>query len=346
VEPQAQPPRRPQRSTVQWFSSLSTGFKWLVGAVITAGAVAAAIGSILALWPKPAPELEATITKVSIDRNVTLSEYRARNPQTSAFVPNSNQARNLAAYYATLTTTSQTTTSETTTGETTTGGTTTGETTTGQTTTGETTTGETTTGETTTGGTTTTEQGKILPLLSPAARANLDEGVRQALDQPPLAIPIIIGPACSEDPSDPDCGLGSAMAYMGVLNRDGSPATVDSDLVAVHFKELLASSRMQPVSGGQAPVGVTVNYNISLTGFRGRTVTMRWSLYGAGGSVVPLRWLKNEPIHWLRGEADKDSASDSFWVPIPKAKGPFKVRLGVYKGDNVRLDYADSEGFQ
>ena len=103
---------------------------------------------------------------------------------------------------------------------------------------------------------------------------------------------------------------------------------------------------MQPVSGGQAPVGVTVNYNISLTGFRGRKVTIRWSLQRAGGNPVPLSWLTNEPIHWLRGEADKDSASDSFWVPIPDAKGPFKVRLGVYKEDNVRLDYEDSRSFR
>jgi hypothetical protein len=102
---------------------------------------------------------------------------------------------------------------------------------------------------------------------------------------------------------------------------------------------------MQPISGGQVPVGVTVNYDISLTGFRGRKVTIRWSLRGPGGTV-PLKWLKNEPIHWLRGEADKDSASDSFWVPIPKAKGPFKVRLGIYNGDNVRLDFEDSKRFQ
>jgi hypothetical protein len=339
-------PRRPQRSPALWFSSLSTGFKWLVGAVITAGAVAAAIGSILALRPKPTPELGAKITKLSIDRNVTLSEYRASNEQASAFLPEPSRTRDFAADYSTLTktTTSQSTTGETTTGETTTGETTTGETTTGETTTGETTTGETTTGETTTGATT-TEHGKVLPLLSPAARASLNEGLQQALNQPPLAIPIIIGPACSEDPSDPNCGLGSAMAYIGVLNSDGSPASVDSDLVGDHLTELLASSRMQPISGGQVPVGVTVNYDISLTGFRGRKVTIRWSLRGPGGTV-PLKWLKNEPIHWLRGEADKDSASDSFWVPIPKAKGPFKVRLGIYNGDNVRLDFEDSKRFQ
>ena len=114
MEPRAtEPPRRPQRSPVQWFSSLSKGFKWLVGAVITAGAVAAAIGSIVALWPKPTPELGATLSKLSIDRNVTLSEYRARNEQTSGFVPKSSRTRDFAADYSTLTTTNETTTGET-----------------------------------------------------------------------------------------------------------------------------------------------------------------------------------------------------------------------------------------
>ena len=167
------------------------------------------------------------------------------------------------------------------------------------------------------------------------------------MESPPAGIPIIIGPACSRDPSDPDCGLGSAVPYMAVLNKDGSPATVDSDIVAVQLAKLLAASRMQPIAGGQVPVGVTVNYDISLTGFRGRRVTIRWSLYSVpGGNPVPVDWLKNEPIHWLQGQADKDSASDSFWVPLPKIKGPFYIRLGVYNKDNVRLDFKNSGPFQ
>jgi hypothetical protein len=132
---------------------------------------------------------------------------------------------------------------------------------------------------------------------------------------------------------------------MLVLDEDGTPATVDSDIVAVRLGKLLAATRMKPVEGGQTPVGVTVNYNISLTGFRGRRVTVRWSLYRApGGEQVPLDWVRNEPIHWLEGQAEKDSASDSFWIPMPKIGGPFFVRLGVYNGD-TRLDYMDSGPF-
>src|SRR6188768_2030319 len=73
------------RGPLDWFSSLSSGMKWLIGAVITAGAVASAIGSILALRPGPTPELSAAITKIWVDRNVTLAEYRARS-SSAAFL--------------------------------------------------------------------------------------------------------------------------------------------------------------------------------------------------------------------------------------------------------------------
>ena len=317
-----------------WFSSLSKGVKWLVGAVIAAGAVAGAIGAIIALLPKPTPELRAAITKLSIDQNVTLSEYRARNA-ASALDSVRATAPDLVAEFSAMTT-----------GDITTGGTATSGTTTSETTTSGTT-SRTTTSGTTTSGTTTTKDGKVLPLLSPEARAHLDEGVKRAVNQPPGEIPIIIGPACSSNPSGQNCGLGTVTVYMQVLNEDGSPGNVDPAKVADRLAKLLAASRMQLIAGGKVPVGVTINYDISLTGFRGRRVTVRWSLYRApGGNPVPASWLKNRPVHWLQGEANKDSASDSFWVPLPKTGGPFYVRVGVYDEDNVRLDFENSRTFQ
>jgi hypothetical protein len=326
-----------QTSLRTWFSSLSVGVKWLVGAVIAAGAVAAAIGSIIALWPKPTPELRAEITKLAIDQNVTLSDYRARNERASTLAPDGRTELILAADFAAPTTTAPTTTAPTTTVPTTTA----------PTTTAPTTTAPTTTIPTTTGGTTTTRDGKVLPVLDDQARVRLDEGVQRALGQSPAAIPIIIGPACSSNPSGPDCGLGSTAVYLQVFDEHGSPARVESSVVAGRLAKLLTASRMQPTAGGNVPVGVTVNYDISLTGFRGRRVIVRWSLYSVpNGKPVPEGWLRDEPVHWLRGEANKDSASDSFWVPLPKIGGPFYIRVGVFDDDDVRLDFENSSSFQ
>jgi hypothetical protein len=56
-----------------------------------------------------------------------------------------------------------------------------------------------------------------------------------------------------------------------------------------------------------------------------------------------LDWLRNEPAQWLKGEANKDTASDSFWVPLPNMRGTFFVRVGVYDEHGGRLTYKDSD---
>ena len=91
------------------------------------------------------------------------------------------------------------------------------------------------------------------------------------------------------------------------------------------------------------PVGVTVNYDVTLTGFRGRPVTVRWSLHRLNGAVLPYDWLRSEAAKRLIGEFDKDTASDRFWVPLPRIGGPFFVRVELYDQDGVRLTYRDTE---
>jgi hypothetical protein len=159
----------------------------------------------------------------------------------------------------------------------------------------------------------------------------------------------VILPATIGCLADPLCG-GSLHVYEGVRNEDGSSAQVDAATVANRLKKLFAAIRTQEVPSGGArvePVGVAVNYNITLTGFRGHKVQVRWSLHRAGsGAQVPREWLRNRPFRWLKGEAERDSASDSLWVPLPDFQGPFFVRLGVYDEDGVRLDYADTSRFR
>lgn len=94
-------------------------------------------------------------------------------------------------------------------------------------------------------------------------------------------------------------------------------------------------------------IGAAVDFNIAMTGFRGRRVQVRWSLYSARQGVrVPRAWLRNQRIMLLHGEADKHRASGQFWVPIPQLRGPFFIRIGVYDGRGTRLDYADTDPFR
>jgi hypothetical protein len=74
---------------------------------------------------------------------------------------------------------------------------------------------------------------------------------------------------------------------------------------------------------------------------------VKWSLYRARQNVVvPRPWLFNQRILLLTGGADKASASRQFWVPIPKRRGPFFIRVGVYDDHGEGLDYADTKSFR
>jgi hypothetical protein len=389
--------RRRHRSVGAWYRSLTKGVQAFVAIVVGAGAVALAIGAILALRPTPTPELRGTITKLAIDPHVTLGDYRARN-ENAAYTAPAPRQRSLAAVLpprpahsmplaAALGTTEATTTSTTqltatrdsshsapdqvtsiqpkstlgtniegttTEGTTTEGTTTEGTTTEGTTTEGTTTEGTTTEG-TTTEGTTTGSNGtrhpSLMPTLDATARQALTRGVRRALDSPPvLELQMGVGLVCLRDPSDPDCGLRTAEAYLQVVNEDGSVAKVDPRTVERRLAELLRATRTEPLAdsaGKVEPIGVAVDYDVSLTGFRGKRVTVKWSLYRADGATqVPHEWLRNQAVHWLKGEAESDSASAGFWAPLPRTQGAFFIRIGLYDDDGIRLDFRDTEQFR
>jgi hypothetical protein len=173
----------------------------------------------------------------------------------------------------------------------------------------------------------------------------VSEGVDDAVTQ--LTVPLIILPTQCRL-IDPGCGFESVYVHMGVFDQDGEPTEASSQEVATRLAEVLTNTRTQATTGRAVePIGVTINYKVELTGFRGRILTIRWSLYRAAEGVeVPPAWLKNQPVRWLEGEAERDSASDSFWVPLPKVEGPFFVRVTLHDEKGVRLDHHDSEEFR
>jgi hypothetical protein len=120
--------------------------------------------------------------------------------------------------------------------------------------------------------------------------------------------------------------------------------------VAKRLVKLLKATRMERLeSGKRQPVGVIVNYRISLTGFSGRKVDVRWTLHRTSGGPLPHAWLRGQRAALLRGEAEKDSASPSFWVPLPgSASGARRAVLHpptVRNENGVPLDRADSRRF-
>jgi hypothetical protein len=124
-------------------------------------------------------------------------------------------------------------------------------------------------------------------------------------------------------------------------NEDASPTEMAEELV-----EILTGTRtVETDPGVREPIGVTVGYRLSLTGFDGEDVEVRWELYRRGGPSLPHDWLQDQLADRLRAEAEKDSASSYFWIPLPEEPGPFFVRLSVLDDDGALLDQLDTPSF-
>ena len=151
--------------------------------------------------------------------------------------------------------------------------------------------------------------------------------------------------------ADEDCSLGTTVrcqegsegaAAVDALTGDGAVAKAKALL------KVLNNTRARSLpSGATEPLGVTLDFDLELEGFKGRRVEVRWSLYDAGaGERVPRDWLSNRRALAVRPEAAFDRPSAEFWVPLPKERGPFFVRLSVYDDQGRRLAYADSKSFR
>ena len=94
------------------------------------------------------------------------------------------------------------------------------------------------------------------------------------------------------------------------------------------------------------PVGVTLNFDLTLEGYEGKRVDVRWSLYNADDGVrVPRDWLVNRRALVAEPDAPSERASSDFWIPLPRQRGPFFVRLTAYDGES-RIARADSKPFR
>jgi hypothetical protein len=312
--------RRGRTRLERWFSSLSRGAKWLVGVAAAVGTIATAIAAVAGLWPDPPAEpaeLGADLSHVSIDPSVTLDEYAVRQGAEVAWTP-----RGTAVFAADVVAQAET------------------------------------------GGATIPEAGAsgpegdgdgphgdgdfVLELrLSPEATARVKEGFLDALGDLPVDETQIGFSQCFVNLSGPTCGMSSEMGPggIGVFEEDGSETEVSAATIADRMSLILAGTRTLLSDQGETQLlGAIVDFDITLRGFRDRRANVRWSLFDTGGGgPVPHEWLKGQVALWLEGQAQTDSGSGTFWVPLPKNEGPFFVRLGVYDEDGDRLDYEDTQ---
>jgi len=340
--------------------SLSKGGKWLAGVVIVA-VVGALVSQIVPRMFGP-EKLAAKLSNVSIDSGVSLEEYALRRGGGDRFASDRAAAPTAQLIAMRYVADAETTTVEERTAEDVTTTTTEGDTTTTEdedTTTTDTTTTEddSTTEDDDTTGQSRFRRDTVLELMpSRVAQQKIDAGVQGALDAPRVPQLLILPPACDDDVVSPECGLTSLQLSMGVADEDATAGLrigaqdVSVPLVQTQLAKVFRGTRTAPARSDPSKrdlIGVTINFNVSLTGFDGESADVRWSLYSKSAQrPVPRDWLRNQRALLLRGEAEDDTGSGEFWVPIPQVKGPFFIRIGVYDTDETRLDYADTPSFR
>lgn len=60
---------------------------------------------------------------------------------------------------------------------------------------------------------------------------------------------------------------------------------------------------------------------------------------------MPQSWLRNRDALRLTAEAGSDRSSDKFWVPLPRERGPYFVRLELFNDHSDLLEFANTSSF-
>ncbi len=266
-------------------SSLGSVGKWFAGVIVVA-LVGALVGILVPRMFGP-PELGATLSRVAIQANVTLDEYKIRQAGSGRSGGDQAAARGAGGPLlisaqvdpVATDTTSQETTSTNRQQETT---------------------DDQDTTTTDDQGTTTTDAGRsqggggdavIQTELKEKELVDLRDGVAQAARS--LPAPVDLSPDCLENAISDSCGLNSVATALDVAESgEVSKATVARELARVFKGTRTVPSQTNP--GERELVGASVDFNLALTGFKGSTVFVRWSLYSARQGVrVPGPWHFN-----------------------------------------------------
>jgi hypothetical protein len=114
---------------------------------------------------------------------------------------------------------------------------------------------------------------------------------------------------------------------LGQLARSGRPV---SDVVA----------RYQPI-------GVRVNFGLKAQGYPSKRLILRWTLLDArhGGTFGGQQFFRRVGM-LLTPSALEATVNEDVWVPLPRRRGVFRVRLELFDPGNTRLDYVDSPTFR
>ena len=92
--------------------------------------------------------------------------------------------------------------------------------------------------------------------------------------------------------------------------------------------------------------GAILHYTASLKGYRGKPVSLRWSLYDAA-TGAPLRgpFVTNQIALELTPRSCDENAGQPIWIHTEKQRGRIHARIFVYDGSGLLRDSQVTEPF-
>lgn len=126
----------------------------------------------------------------------------------------------------------------------------------------------------------------------------------------------------------------------------GDTGSRDRPIAAAEVVAVFKATRSVLTPEGREPLGVLVDFEVGAVGFEGERLDVRWTLYGARTRRrVPREWLANRRALLLEPDVEDERGSATMWVPLPKARGPWFVRLSLFDSRGRRLTFVDTRRF-
>lgn len=110
-----------------------------------------------------------------------------------------------------------------------------------------------------------------------------------------------------------------------------------------------AFSRRGRTAGGRLePLGWVIDAGAILARLEGKCAYVQWSVYDerTGRRVARKPWLVDRRGLRFVGRAPKDRQAGTFWVPIPREHGRYRLRVGLYDANATQLDFSRLKGLR
>ncbi len=76
--------------------------------------------------------------------------------------------------------------------------------------------------------------------------------------------------------------------------------------------------------------GVFAQFHVEITGFRGKSLPLRWQLLDERSDIV-----RQDSLVSLEPHVDEDSGDWSFWAELPRRPGSFRIRVRLYRPERL-----------